>query len=123
MELQDAVFLAFQDIAAGLEGLDDAVPHEGRVAVHVDFPLLVAEERIDDGHDGEQGEDPPDGFPAMGEGDGDVLGHHPGKHQDADDDGEQEAGLDEILDGAAEVGHFSRSLRRERTALMPMVYR
>ena len=123
MELQDAVRLAFRHIAPDLQGLHDAVPRQGRVAVDMDLPLLVAEERIDERHHSEDGEDPPDGFPAVREGDGDVLGHHPGKHQDADDDGEQEAGLDEILEGAADVGHFSRSLRRERTALMPMVYR
>ena len=106
MELQDTVRFAFQDIAAGLEGLDDAVPHRSRVTVHVDLPFLVAEEGIDERHHDEDGEDPPDRGPAMLERHGHVLGHHPGKHQDSDDEREDERHLDEILDGSAKVGHL-----------------
>ena len=105
-ELQDAIRFAGQHVATALQGLDDAVLGQGRVAIDIDLPLLIAEERVGEGHDGEDGENPPDGFPAMLEGNGDILGNHSRRHQHADDDGEKQRDLDEILDGSADVGHF-----------------
>ena len=122
-ELEFTLAVVLQDIVPGAERLDDAVLIVGRVAFHVDLPLLVAEEWVGERHHGKDSENPPYGGPSVLEGNGNVLGHHSAQHQRSDNEREDEADLDEILECAAKVGHFSRSLRRERTALMAMVYR
>ena len=114
-ELEYAVRVVLQDVAPGGERLDEAVLVVRRIADDIDLPLLVAEERIGEGHRGEGGQDPPDGLPAVLESDIHIPGHHSQCHQDDKDNGEDQRNLNEILEGATEVGHFWSLFLRART--------